>query len=241
MAFIKARVGRSRELACDEIAASKVSARGTYARSLVRIAWFVASAVSLSKLAFGLFETNSLGERVVNLLGETRPGHKRPARMQAVVASSLLAATCLLTTPFSIRVAAADPEGKLEYFAGKWEAQFEGRTFLTVELNTESDKLTGTITRTSFHLNPAGELVYAQQQNESDAASEAKLMDGVLVLATGKNGLLNTAGGTEGVPIPVRYKMRIVGSNQAELRIDGVPSGIPVPKPWKLKREPVNP
>ena len=236
MAFIKARVDRSREQVCDEIAASRVSV-GAYVQSLVRIAQSIASVGNRSNLALGLFDTNSLEERVFNLLGETKQRCTKPVHV--AVASGVLAATCLLTAPFSFQVAAApSPAATLTDFRGKWEAGFEGRTFLTIDLRTENDNLTATISRTAFHLNPAGELIYARQQSERDAVSEARLMDGVLVLATGKNGLLKGAGKTEGVPIPIRYKMRIVENDQAELRIDGVPSGMPVPKPWKLKREP---
>jgi beta-lactamase regulating signal transducer with metallopeptidase domain len=71
-ALIKARIDQTRELACDEIAAESMSTRTQYARSLLSIAQSIAANPRPSMLgyAMGLFDTNILEDRIMNVLAK---------------------------------------------------------------------------------------------------------------------------------------------------------------------------
>lgn len=84
-ALIKARIDQTRELACDEIAAECLSTHTQYARSLLRIAQAMAAKQLPANVgyALGLFNTNTLEDRIMNVL--ERANRVRKTRAQALV------------------------------------------------------------------------------------------------------------------------------------------------------------
>jgi bla regulator protein blaR1 len=128
--LILRRIRESREIACDELAVTRVVASSTYARSLVAIAErLVATAPgTVPGYSLGIFDANNLEDRVMKLLD------KRPRASAGVVRASLLAtlvlfgATCFSAYVFSFTVRAA-PEGGFAHdsdtaehpdFSGRW-------------------------------------------------------------------------------------------------------------------------
>ncbi len=85
--LIKHQIDRTRELACDELAASKLSTRTGYARSLISIAqsMSVKPSVTATNYALGLFDSHTLEERIMNLLGKGPRMGKGWARLLAVL------------------------------------------------------------------------------------------------------------------------------------------------------------
>ncbi len=106
-AFIKARIGQTRELACDEMAAAKSPSRIAYAQSLLNIAQAIcpASKWERSSHALALFDADSLEERIRNLLAPSNRLHSAAARLLALCGLGLLAVACLAVSVFHVRVA----------------------------------------------------------------------------------------------------------------------------------------
>jgi beta-lactamase regulating signal transducer with metallopeptidase domain len=104
--WIKSQIERSRELACDELAAPQLPNRRAYARCLLSIARSVAAPAS-SPCAVGMFESSSLEERIVSLLRGEGRRDDRWKHARAAAATSLLAASCVLGSAFPVQIARA--------------------------------------------------------------------------------------------------------------------------------------
>jgi len=61
-----------------------------------------------------------------------------------------------------------------------WHAQFKNKTFLTIKLEKQQDKLTGTASHADVKWDNTGELTSAEELNGSDPIIEAKLTNGIL-------------------------------------------------------------
>ena len=105
-ALIMRRIDRTRELACDEMAAEKATSRIAYARSLLNIAQSicVSSSVADRSHALGLFEADTLEERILSLLKHTN--RIDPMRCWALgfLGTSLFAAGCFAASMFSLQI-----------------------------------------------------------------------------------------------------------------------------------------
>lgn len=130
--------------------------------------------------------------------------------------------SCLLIEQAS----ALDTTDSNQAFSGAWQAQFQGKTFVTIKLEDLNGKLTGAITHSQIQLDNQGELTSAEPQDGEDAFTDIKVSDKTLLLTSkGANGLDTT-----------QYQMELNGTDQAELRFVGLPSGTTTPKPWTLHR-----
>ena len=235
--FIKSRVERSRELACDEIAAANLPTPTVYARSLVNIAQTIAAMASSGRpgYALRLLSPDTLEERVVNLFGRRNHSDKTWGRAQTAVASGLLAAASLIASSFSIQVArAGNTPADLQRFVGTWEGKFKDKTFVSLKLLAKDGKLYGTVSRVNIQMTPSGILTDASALAGEDAISEAAPDGTVLHLNTKAKGhVVTTAGDFEE---SIQFDLRLTGRDQAELQIAGAPAGM-VPAPWKLERK----
>ena len=104
--LIKTRVDQSRELACDETAA-KFSTREAYARSLFSIAQSMSAGPSAttSGYALGLFDTNTLEERIMILLDKKNRLSKSWGRILAIGAVGCLLLVSMGAAAFSLQPA----------------------------------------------------------------------------------------------------------------------------------------
>ena len=135
--LIKARIDQTRELACDEIAAECLSTSTQYARSLLTIAQSISANQRPATVgyALGLFDTNTLEDRVVNVLTRANGICKKWTRLSAIVVSGLLIATCLGVSAFSFQVAQLhNADADLQPFVGTWQARFKGKVFETIKV-----------------------------------------------------------------------------------------------------------
>jgi beta-lactamase regulating signal transducer with metallopeptidase domain len=228
-ALIKARIDQTRELACDEIATECLSTRTQYARSLLSIAQSMAANQRPATVgyALGLFDTNTLEDRVMNVLANANRFRKTWARASALGASGLLITACLGVSGFSIQVTQPhNTDANLQPFVGTWQATFKGKIFQTIKLEKKQDKLTGTV---RFHANirvdpKSGEFTDVEVLDGRDAIVGAVLTDRILRITEADD---------------LQFDMKVTGAGQAQLEIvipPDVVGKVPTPKPWKLER-----
>jgi len=111
-------------------------------------------------------------------------------------------------------------------FVGTWHAEFKGKTFLTIKLEKQPDKLTGTASHFDVQLDDTGELASAEEvDGEAMPISDAKLTNGILRITLKDEDSQDT----------MQCEMKLTGTDQAELRML-VPPDVPKPKWWKLLR-----
>ena len=127
VALILSRIAQTRELACDEIAARMLPTPTLYASSLLHIAQSMFNGAR-SNYALGLFDTNTLEERIMNILknNDTR----KKTRAVRLIAVCLIGAASIGLSAFSLRLNNARRSAELAQFAGTWEAKYKGRDVL---------------------------------------------------------------------------------------------------------------
>jgi hypothetical protein len=227
-ALIKARIDQTREWACDEIAAESLSTHTQYVRSLLCIAQSMAAKQLPVNVgyALGLFDTNTLEDRIMNVLESANRVRKTRAQALVLATFGLLIATCLGVSGVSIQVIQpTSTDADLQQFVGTWHAQFKGRTFLTINLEKQQGKLTGSVSHAEMQVDKDGELTSAEEHEGSDPIVEARLTSGTLHITTTERTSQDT----------IRCDMKLTGTDQAELRLLAPPD-VPAPKPWKLER-----
>ena len=157
-----------------------------------------------------------------------RANRVRKTRAQALVLATLalLIATCLGVSGVSIQVIQpTSTDADLQQFVGTWHAQFKGTTFLTINLEKQQGKLTGTVSHADIQVDKDGELASAEEHEGSDPIVEARLASGTLRITTKEETSQET----------IQCDMKLTGTDQAELRVLAPPD-VPAPKPWKLER-----
>lgn len=112
-----------------------------------------------------------------------------------------------------------------QQFVGTWQAEFKGKTFLTIKLEKQKEKLTGTASHFDVKLDDAGELTSAEEGEGSNPIVEAKLTNGILRITLKDEDSQDT----------MQCEMKLTGTDQAELRML-VPPDVPKPKGWKVRR-----
>lgn len=102
--FIKSRIARTRELACDDMAAEKLTSRATYAQSLLSIAASLCATAPVCSYGQGLFDAGRMEERIMNLVGNgSRVGNLR-GRIFTVASLAILAAASLCASTVTLQV-----------------------------------------------------------------------------------------------------------------------------------------
>src|ERR1700691_2700347 len=182
--LIKTRIDQTRELACDEIAAECLSTRTQYARSLLSIAQSMAAHQRPATVgyALGLFDTNTLEDRIMNVLAKANRFRKTWARASALGASGLLITPCLGVSGFSFQVTKPhNTDANLQPFVGTWQARFKGKVFETIKLGKQQGKLPGGGGAAAFEVDKDGELTsaHAIDSIDPDPIVEATLASGM--------------------------------------------------------------
>src|SRR5580704_639350 len=229
-ALIKARIDQTRELACDEIAAECLSTRTQYAGPLLRIAQPLAANQRPATVgyALGLFDTNTLEDRIMNVLAKANRFRKTWARASALGASGLLITTCLGVSGLSIQVTQAhNTDANLQPFIGTWQARFKGKVFETIKLGKQQGKLTGSVRGADIEVDKDGELTSAHAIDSRDPDP--------IVEDTLASGILRRTRKEQDSEHPIHFEAELTRPDQAELRILAPPD-VPLPNPWKLER-----
>lgn len=124
------------------------------------------------------------------------------------------------------QLSALDTSDPNQAFIGTWQAQFQGKTFVTIKLQEQDGKLSGTISHSKIQLDNQGELTSAEAQDGEDSFTELKAEGKVLRLIS------KSADGQNAT----QYEIELNGADQAKLSFVSLPSGITAPKPWTLQR-----
>lgn len=148
-------------------------------------------------------------------------------RNAGLLNSRFLVTSCLVALFFRLLLgtsAVAGPD--LHSFAGTWQGQFDGKTFITLKLIEHDGKLTGTcVHTTSLEKNARGELTHVEETQTEDSILETHLKGSELQISIPDNGNARE---------PMQCVLRLTGKNEGELQI--VSSGADEWKPWKVKR-----
>lgn len=156
--------------------------------------------------------------------------------MKSLVISALVSVLCVSAASlFAVSQTKNNPSGEIksrvtdaggdQQFVGTWHAEFKGKTFLTIKLEKQQDKLTGTVSHFDIKLGDAGELTSAEERDGSSPIIEAKVTNGILRITLEDEDSQDT----------IQCEMKLTGTDQAELRML-VPPDVPKPKWWKLLR-----
>jgi hypothetical protein len=227
-AVIRSRIAHTRELACDEMAACMLPSGAHYARSLLHLAQSLLSGgQSQSTYALGLFDTNTLEERIVNILKTTTASTKW-ARTVRFLVVYLVGAAALGISAFSLKLA-ADNATDLKQFAGTWECKYKGRTFFTLRMAVKDGVIGGTAVHSTRVAWVDGELIPG-----TDETDQGRIFD---THASGQELLLKVADGPN-VADPISLSFKLTGKDEAEVMPLVDPQGdVPPPKkPWHFQR-----
>ena len=112
-------------------------------------------------------------------------------------------------------------------FVGTWQAEFQGKTFIVVELRTQDHKLTGTVSPFTIELDKAGNLTKAERGDHGGWD--------VVEAALDQNGFALKCKDRETGDID-RFQMRLIGENEVLLTPMGAPAPPAGPQPFKLQR-----
>jgi beta-lactamase regulating signal transducer with metallopeptidase domain len=230
--LILSRIAQTRELACDEIAAQMLPTTKRYATSLLHMAQSMFTGAR-SNYGLGLFDANTLEERIMNILKNNHTPKK--TRAVRLITVCLIGAASIGLSAFSLRLNNSSRSEDLAPFAGTWEAKYEGTTFFTVQLTLTNGSLGGTcVLGERWAILDDGELI-----PDGSELSTHKILDAT---ASGKKLLLKISGnkiGDESSSEVVPVEFTLTGGDQAEGRVvAGSDSDTPPPqkKPWHFQR-----
>jgi hypothetical protein len=135
-------------------------------------------------------------------------------------------AVFLFVVKLSSVALALDPPVTADSFVGTWQAQFQGKTFVTITLRKQDVKLSGSVSHSSIQLDTNGELTSAAQQDGEDPILDSSVNGNTLRITTQAAGSQDTN----------QYEIKLTGADSAEMQKLSVPSGQTAPKTWKLTR-----
>ena len=226
-ALIMARIAQTRELACDEMAAQMSASPRQYAQSLLQIARSILSEPR-QKLNYGLglFDTNILEERVMNIFASTKTNWEW-TRTRRWTAACLVAAVCLSLSAFSLRVSGGSSPAELERFVGTWQAKYNGKVFFTLRINSENGRLGGSCIHVDRVEYVDGELIPTSDTMSTEKIAEAQV--------SGQRLLLKFANDPSDT-IPFEFTLTSNGGADGKILVESS-SGTPAPKkPWHFER-----
>lgn len=223
-ALILSRIAQTRELACDEIAARMLPTTRRYATSLLHIAQSMFTGAR-SNYALGLFDTNTLEERIMNILknNDTR----KKTRAFRLIAVCLIGAASIGLSAFSLRLNTSHSED-LTPFAGTWEAKYQGTTFFTLHLKLTNGSLGGTCVHNDRLEWVDGDLIPTGTEFSTEKILEASSSGKKLLMKIGNEN------STEGFPL--EFTLTAPGQAEAKITAPSDSGTPPQKKPWHLQR-----
>ena len=144
----------------------------------------------------------------------------------AIVVTAALAAQPATQGKSEARPVKKNP---LAAYAGTWAGSFEEKTWLTVKLTLQAERLSGSIQRAShLQFNDLGEIKSVSDEQSTEVVQDAQV---------NPDGLLLTAKSAE-TQETNRFTMKLTGESTAELKMSAMsmPPGMPKIKPWKLTK-----
>lgn len=114
-------------------------------------------------------------------------------------------------------------------YAGMWTGAFEGKTWMTVRLALQGDRLSGSIQHArELQFNDLGEIKSVSDEQSTEVVQQAEVNPNGLLLTTKDPDTQETD----------HFTMKLTGESTAEIKMNAMkmPPGMPKIKPWKLTR-----
>lgn len=114
-------------------------------------------------------------------------------------------------------------------YAGTWTGSFDGKTWLTVKLVLQADRLSGSLQHArNLQFNDQGEIKSIGDEQFTEAVQDAQVNPDGLLLTTKDPDTQETN----------RFTMKLTGESTAELKMSAmkIQPGMPKIKPWKLTK-----
>lgn len=171
--YLMSKISQTRELACDDYAATRLGRRRSYANTLLRLASLCLHAPRGEALALGIFDGDNLETRIMMLTKKTI-SLSRTGLIGLVLATSItFGAGAVLARAMSPQ-AEAKPSRTAEKFAGTWHWMFDGRSFSTMILVRSGSGFTGSVTESRILLDDDGGLLRADPSEDTTPKPIAK-------------------------------------------------------------------
>jgi hypothetical protein len=174
--YLMSKISQTRELACDDYAATRLGKRRSYANMLLHLASLCLHIPRGNPAGLGIFDGDNLEDRIMTLTKKTL-SLSRTATIGLAVATIITFGTgAVLTHAVSLQTK-SQPPNTAEKFAGTWHWMFDGRSFATMILVRNGSSFTGTVTPSRIALNDDGTLMRADPSENSAPSpiSSAKL------------------------------------------------------------------
>jgi hypothetical protein len=215
--FLKRRINETRELACDEIAISRLTRPTEYAQSLVALARKMSAPPAFPRSGYllGVFDANILEERIMKILDQKRRLNDHLAKAALALSAFLFATSCIFGSAFSLSVGQEKPaqsDDAFKPFVGTWKANLKGKPFVLVQLKIADHKLSGKITSYRVVLDENGRPAEANSESDVCSVTGAQVKEGNLTLDT------ECDGGKAR-----KFAIWITEDRELEMRVLGVP------------------
>ncbi len=149
--------------------------------------------------------------------------------------STLLFFAIMLTAAVAAQTATQSGETRpvkknpLAPYAGTWVGSFDGKTWLTVKLTLQAERLSGSMQRPrNVQFNDQGEIKSVSDDQSTEAVQDSQINPDGLLLTTKDPDTQETN----------RYTMKLTGESTAEIKMSAMkmPPGMPKIKPWKVTK-----
>jgi hypothetical protein len=150
-------------------------------------------------------------------------------RLSLLLIIALGAAAAAQTTPKQVPPGAPVRKSPLADYAGTWTGSFEEKTWITVKLTLQGDRLAGFIQHPhDLKFNDEGLLKSVSDDQTTETVQDAQV---------NPDGLLLTAKDPD-TQETNRFTMKLTGDSAAEIKMSAMkmPPGMPKIKPWKLTK-----
>jgi beta-lactamase regulating signal transducer with metallopeptidase domain len=163
--YLMSKISQSRELACDEYAATCFGNRRSYANTLLRLASLCLHVSRLNTAGVRFFDGDNLEARITMLTGKTLSLSRTSVIGLALAMSITFSAGAVVAHAMSFQ-ASGNPSRTADDFVGTWHWMFEGRHFVTMVLARNHAQYSGTVTGSRIALNEDGALSRADPSED---------------------------------------------------------------------------
>src|SRR6266851_7316352 len=171
--YLMSKISQTRELACDDYAASRLGKRRSYANTLLHLASLCLRVPRANAAGLGIFDGDNLETRIIMLTQKSLPLSRVSVIGLSLTMSITFGAGAVLAHAMSLQ-ASSEPSNTTEKFAGTWHWMFDGRSFSTMILIRSGSGFTGSVTPSRIALNEDGGLLRADPSEDSTPTSITK-------------------------------------------------------------------
>lgn len=164
--YLRSQLSQTRELVCDEEAATVFGDRRGYAQLLLTLAKRSVNMSSPCALGLGLFQQENLERRVHTLLQKHVRHSLRRVALTIALSATVLVSSAMLAHSFTLQRAETVTVERSR-FAGRWLLQFKGNTFATIVLIPLKAVYTGSMTNGNLNIDADGRILSAEAQSGS--------------------------------------------------------------------------